>query len=114
MELVIITFATIQVYLRARAAQLSAGTWALYNVLSMLGAMCIGVIISSIILVMTDQQLVSLMMEQQGNQQVVLDYLQTKNMLVTQFFILFCALGGFLFIRYRLDKIAPLPPKEDS
>lgn len=106
MFLVILIIASIYIYTRARSAQLNTTAWVIYNVLAMCAALFLGAMISVFILLIKDRELIRLIEENPGNQQVLQDYLMKGNIWLTEVFLTFAAIGGFLFIHYRLQRIS--------
>ncbi len=101
MELVLI-FCCIRNYFRARAAKFNAALWTFYTFLSILVAWLIGSFITVIIMVIRDPQIRALLSQQPPDRQRLMEYVKHQNLFVHEMFLMFCGLGGYLFIRHLM------------
>lgn len=104
MELGILIFCCIRNYFRAGAANLNAALWSFYTFLACLVSWFIGGIIVTIIMIVRDPKLKTMLMQNPPDQDGVMQYLMSKNILVPQLFLLVCMVGGYLFVRYLIGK----------
>jgi len=90
--------------MRAKAAKLNAARWTFYTFISMLVTWFIGVFIVVTIMLVRDPKLRTMLLSQSQDKQRITEYLSSKNLLVPQLFMLFCMVGGYLFVRYLMAK----------
>ena len=104
MELIILVFCLFRNYLRAKVAQLNAARWTFYTFISMLCTWFIGAVIVVAIMVVRDPKVKQLLLTQPQDRRELTEYLNSKNLVVPQLFMLFSMIGGYLFIRYLITK----------
>lgn len=102
MAFILLLFLCLRIYLRAKHHGQPPGKWVIYNILSVVAAWFIGAMISSIIFMIKDPGLRKMMTQTQPDQQAVMQYFASQDMFFPELFILFCGIGGYLFIRHRL------------
>lgn len=113
MALFILVWGCFRNYLRARVGQLNAGRWAVATFFSILVAWFVGALIMVVIMVIKDPQLRVLMTKPDVDREELLRYTQANmNATISEVFMMVCAIGGYLFVRYML--IRKLPPQEES
>jgi hypothetical protein len=100
--------------MKARAANLNAALWTFYTFLAIVGAWVIGSVIVTAIMIAKDPVLRNMFSTQPPDKDGILEYLKTQNMVIPQIFIMFCGVGGYLFIHYLLTRKARLSAPPDS
>ncbi len=106
MELIIFGICCYLNYSRAKLAQLSGGKWALYSALSIFVALFIGAAFLMIFMTVQDPEFKRMFTDAStsGNTNEFNEYVMSKMTIINQLFILFCGVGGYLFVRYLLNK----------
>ncbi len=110
MGLFIAIFFCFRNYMRARAQALSGVKWALYTFLAVIAGWFIGSMIMVFILMIRFPEFWALV----GNpditpQEVSAFIMERVNPWIADIFLLFCGLGGYLFVRHQLIKKATQP-----
>ncbi len=96
--------------MRARTQQLSGIKWAFYTFMAVIAGWFAGSMIMITILMIRFPELLQVAGSPDITPQEVSAYiLERVNPIVADIFMLFCGLGGYLFVRHRLIKKA-LPP----
>lgn len=113
MEIVLI-FCCVRSYMKARAARLNAALWTFYTFLAILFSWIIGSIIVTVILILRDPSLRHMLTQQPPDRDGIMNYLKTQNLLIPEIFLLFCGIGGYLFIHYLISKRTTLLPDDTS
>lgn len=106
MELLIFIFCCYLNYNRAKQANLNGGRWAFYTFIAIFGTLLIGAAAILIYLVSNDPQMQSLVkdMSSSRDDEAIKQYVTGKLSLLNQLFMFFCGIGGYLFVRYFLNK----------
>lgn len=112
MEIVFI-LCCIRMYVKARAANLNAALWTFYTFISILVAWLAGIVMVAIIFLVRDPNLRSLITKVPADRDAVMKHIMSQNMLIPEIFLMFCGLGGFLFVNYLVSK-RTTPPSGDS
>lgn len=105
MPLLLIIFFSVRTYFRAKKGGLPPSKWVIYTILSVMVAWFLGAIITSIIFVIKDPTIQEMMTSGESSQEAVMKYLATQDMLIPEIFMLFCGVGGYLFIRHQLLRV---------
>jgi hypothetical protein len=100
--------------MKARAANLNAALWTFYAFLSILCSWAIGSIIVTMILLLRDPVLRGMLTQQPPDKDGIMNYLKTQNLLLPEIFLLFCGVGGYLFIHYLISKKLRLSSNDTS
>jgi hypothetical protein len=100
--------------MKARAANLNAALWSFYTFLAIVGSWLIGSVIVTGIMIARDPVLRNMFSTQPPDKDGILEYLKTQNMMIPQIFIMFCGIGGYLFIHYLLSRKSKLVAPRDS
>jgi hypothetical protein len=100
--------------MKARAAKLNAALWTFYTFLSILFSWLVGSIIVTFILILRDPALRRMLTHQPPDRDGVMNYLKTQNLLLPEIFLLFCGIGGYLFIHYLITKKMELTSNDIS
>lgn len=103
MEIVFI-FCCVWNYYKAKAHKLNAGLWAFYTLLAVLAGWMIGIVIVSIIMLLRDPELQQMLMQSHPNREAAMQYMQRQDLTISQLFLMFSGLGGYLFTRYKIEK----------
>ncbi|HTN47705.1 MAG TPA: hypothetical protein VL098_15255 [Flavipsychrobacter sp.] len=104
MEIIVVIFCCYLNYSRAKSAKLSGAKWALLT----FALMFVGVMIGGIALLLSfaskDAEFNRLITQIPQDQESTMSYLQGKITFLHQLFVLFCSIGGYLLVRYLLNK----------
>ena len=106
MELILFIICCYLNYSRAKRGGLNGGKWALYTFLAILGGLLIGATTIMIYLMANDPELQNMISDASAsrNDEELRQYVQGKMHFLNQLFMLFCGIGGYLFVRYRLGR----------
>jgi hypothetical protein len=111
MGIFIVIFFCFRNYMRARAQALSGVKWGFYTFLAVIAGWLAGSMIMVIILMIRFPELLQLAGSPDITPQEVSAFiLERVNPIVADIFMLFCGLGGYLFVRHRLIKMTSPPP----
>jgi hypothetical protein len=114
MGLFITIFFCIRNFMRAKAKELNAGKWALFTFLAVIAGWFIGCIIMVVILLIRYPELGTLVSTPGATPAEVTAFLAGRmDAVVADLFLLFCGLGGYLFVRHLLIN-KPEPGKSNK
>jgi hypothetical protein len=101
-------------YMRARVKKLNAAKWAFFTFLATLVGWFVGGMIMMIILMVRFPDLVELTTQPDASPATLAPAIAERmNPWIAEIFLLFCGLGGYLFIRHLLIK-KPVPPDDTT
>lgn len=96
--LLLLAFFCYRTGVKAKKKGLNVMAWVVYTILSFFGGLFIGSIIVSLILISRHGYL---------SQQDILKMMESGALDINLWFVFLCSIGGYLFIRYRIDKQQP-------
>jgi|GEM_PF-1693002 len=106
MELLVYIFCCYLNYSRAKLAHLSGAKWALFTFIAILITAVIGFTTVIVVLFSKDPNVQAMIneMSKTGDDSELQQYILKNVNFLNQLFVFFCGLGGYLFIRYILNK----------
>jgi len=103
MGLLLTIFFCIRNYIRAKAKRLNAGKWAFLTFLAVIAGWFAGCMIVVTILLTRYPELIAMVNEPgTGPSEIAPAISERMNPFVAELFLLFCGLGGYLFVRHQL------------